>query len=75
MDLFFFVLKIIASGLLVLLGLVPLKESSEYRFTKTAPLIEGSIYVICGVIGFFNAWIYIIGYAAVGLYKMKRNQG
>ncbi len=73
---FLTILRIILCAVLLLLSYAPLKETSEYRFTKKGLLAEGLFYLACAITGLVSgsfAWP-IAGLAVAGLVYAIRNK-
>jgi hypothetical protein len=69
------ILMILGAGGLAALGLKPLKESAEYRFSKKGKLFKGLAYIGIAAISLitWTFWPLLIGLPAAFLIEKKSN--
>ncbi len=56
----------------LVLSYPPLKESSEYRFSKGRQNLEGLVFIVSAIATIFvSGWFILLGMAGIVLFKLK----
>ena len=72
MENFIYIIHWAIAIVFIVLSYSPLKESSEYRFTKGRQNLEGLTFIISAIATIFvSAWFILLGLAAIVLFKIS----